>query len=61
VGSSTTSGVKEEIAEIATRIAHIGILHWRVWAPLAYLVNPEEDEDVAMRLEVDSGNSSELR
>jgi hypothetical protein len=39
------SGVKEEITEIATRIAHIGILHWRVWAPLAYLVDPDADED----------------
>jgi len=61
VGSSATSGVKEEIVEIATRIAHIGILHWRVWAPLAYLVNPEEDEDMAMRFEVDSGTSSESK
>jgi hypothetical protein len=32
---------KSEITEIATRIAHIGILHWRVWAPLAYLVDPD--------------------
>jgi hypothetical protein len=36
---------KEEISEIATRIAHIGILHWRVWAPLAYLVDPDAEED----------------
>ncbi|KAK2625117.1 hypothetical protein QTJ16_005486 [Diplocarpon rosae] len=36
------NGFKEEITDIATRIAHIGILHWRVWAPLAYLVNPDE-------------------
>jgi T-complex protein 11 len=39
------SGVKEEISEVATRIAHIGILHWRVWAPLAYLVDPDADEE----------------
>ncbi|KAH8786051.1 T-complex protein 11-domain-containing protein [Hyaloscypha finlandica] len=39
------NGVKEEITEIATRIAHIGILHWRVWAPLAYLVDPDVEED----------------
>jgi hypothetical protein len=51
--SPTTTSAKEEISEIATRIAHIGILHWRVWAPLAYLVNPEENKDVAMRFEVD--------
>ncbi len=39
------SGVKEEMTEIATRIAHIGILHWRVWAPLAYLVDPDAEGD----------------
>ncbi|KAE9377822.1 T-complex 11 [Stipitochalara longipes BDJ] len=39
------NGAKEEITEIATRIAHIGILHWRVWAPLAYLVDPDAEED----------------
>lgn len=38
-------GVKEEIEDVATRIAHIGMLHWRVWAPLAYLVDPEEQRD----------------
>jgi hypothetical protein len=39
------NGSKEEITDIATRIAHIGILHWRVWAPLAYLVDPDAEED----------------
>jgi hypothetical protein len=39
------NGAKEEITEIATRIAHIGILHWRIWAPLAYLVDPDVEED----------------
>lgn len=39
------NGMKEEITEIATRIAHIGILHWRVWAPLAYLVDPDAEDD----------------
>lgn len=44
--NTPVTGQKEEILEIATRIAHIGILHWRVWAPLTYLVNPDaEDED----------------
>lgn len=33
---------RDEIKEIATKIAHIGILHWRVWAPLAYLIDPDE-------------------
>jgi hypothetical protein len=26
---------------MATRLAHVGILHWRVWAPLAYV-----DDDI---------------
>lgn len=42
--SSNPQGQKEEIEEIATRIAHIGTLHWRVWAPLAYLVPGVEGE-----------------
>ncbi|KAH7407672.1 camp-mediated signaling protein Sok1 [Cadophora sp. MPI-SDFR-AT-0126] len=41
------NGFKEEIAEMATRMAHIGILHWRVWAPLAYLVDPDAEEEQA--------------
>ena len=36
----------EEMSEIARRIAHIGILHWRVWAPLAYLLNPNTEEEI---------------
>jgi hypothetical protein len=39
------NGAKDETTEIATRIAHIGILHWRVWAPLAYLVDPDAEEE----------------
>ncbi|KAI9054177.1 hypothetical protein LZ554_001348 [Drepanopeziza brunnea f. sp. 'monogermtubi'] len=48
LGSSSgqRNGFKDEISEIATRIAHIGLLHWRVWAPLAYLVDPNAVEDV---------------
>jgi hypothetical protein len=45
VAPSANSGSKEEILEITTRIAHIGILHWRVWAPLAYLVDPDAEEE----------------
>jgi hypothetical protein len=47
-GTSPTqeNGPKEEISEIAKRIAHIGILHWRVWAPLAYLLNPNPEEEI---------------
>jgi len=41
VGSLAKS-VMKEITEIATRIAHMGTLHFRVWGPLVYLVNPEE-------------------
>lgn len=47
----TVQGPKEEITEIATRIAHIGILHLRVWGPLAYLIGEndgDEDQDVVM-------------
>ncbi|KUJ12051.1 Tcp11-domain-containing protein [Mollisia scopiformis] len=43
-----TNSLKEEISEVATRIAHIGILHWRVWAPLAYLVDPDDETNQAM-------------
>lgn len=32
------------IEDMATRLAHVGILHWRVWAPLVYV----EDVDVPM-------------
>ncbi|APA13365.1 hypothetical protein SS1G_08048 [Sclerotinia sclerotiorum 1980 UF-70] len=54
-GNAPAAGRKEEISYVSTRIAHIGILHWRVWAPLAYLVNPDaEDEgDVNMILDDD--------
>ncbi|KAH6668312.1 T-complex protein 11-domain-containing protein [Halenospora varia] len=37
---------KDEISEIAKRIAHIGILHWRVWGPLAYVLNPKTEEEI---------------
>ncbi|KAF4591551.1 cAMP-mediated signaling protein Sok1 [Ophiocordyceps camponoti-floridani] len=36
------------IDDMATRLAHLGILHWRVWAQLAYL------NDVADEMSVDS-------
>jgi hypothetical protein len=42
------NGAREEIGEIATRIAHIGMLHWRVWAPLAYLIDPDGEEGDAI-------------
>jgi hypothetical protein len=39
---STASGARREardeggIEDMATRLAHLGMLHWRVWAPIAY-------------------------
>lgn len=36
---------QNSLNDVAVRIAHIGILHWRVWAPLAYLVNPDGEGD----------------
>jgi hypothetical protein len=26
-----------------TRLAHLGILHWRVWAQLAYAIDTDEE------------------
>jgi hypothetical protein len=45
ISNTQTDSPKDAIAEIATRIAHIGILHWRVWAPFAYLINPDGEEE----------------
>lgn len=45
--TARASRANDETTEIATRIAHIGILHWRVWAPLAYLVDPDAEEESA--------------
>jgi hypothetical protein len=44
-GTAPRNEQKEEIVEVATRISHIGILHWRVWAPLSYLVDPDEEAE----------------
>ena len=43
-GSALIS-TREEVVDVATRMAHIGTLHWRVWAPLAYLVDPDAEEN----------------
>ena len=51
LSSLPAQGLKEEIHEVATRIAHIGILHWRVWAPLAYLVDPDTEEEQDFQME----------
>lgn len=34
-------GPPHAISEVAKRIAHIGVLHWRVWADLVYKVDPD--------------------
>ena len=39
VARGPAAQIQEEVDDVATRIAHIGVLHWRVWAPLAYLVD----------------------
>ncbi|SPO05673.1 related to SOK1 protein [Cephalotrichum gorgonifer] len=39
----------EGIEDMASRLAHLGILHWRVWGALAY----SEDEDVSMETPAD--------
>lgn len=41
---TSSSNMKSEVTDIATRLAHLGILHWRVWAPLAYLVEQQDEE-----------------
>ncbi|EJT68225.1 hypothetical protein GGTG_14197 [Gaeumannomyces tritici R3-111a-1] len=37
-GSGRNGGAREEhgVENMATRLAHLGILHWRVWADIAY-------------------------
>ena len=30
---------RHALSDVAKQMAHIGILHWRVWAPLAYLLD----------------------
>lgn len=44
--SSPSTGPKEDIVEMATRIAHLGILHWQVWGEWFY--QQELDEFYAM-------------
>ncbi|KAJ1325080.1 T-complex protein 11 [Microdochium nivale] len=39
------SGEDGSIPDMATRLAHLGLLHWRVWGPLVYC---DEDNDVEM-------------
>ncbi|KXJ86689.1 T-complex protein 11-domain-containing protein [Microdochium bolleyi] len=39
------NGDDGSVPDMATRLAHLGLLHWRVWGPLVYC---EEDNDVEM-------------
>jgi len=50
---SLNHGTREEggVEDMATRLAHLGLLHWRVWAQLVYLNdahNEMMDDDVSM-------------
>lgn len=36
------------IERIAMRLAHMGVLHWRVWAPILYVRESVSPTDVAM-------------
>lgn len=40
------------LEDMATRLAHLGLLHWRVWAPLAYV--PDVGCDAALGTYIDS-------
>ncbi|KAL4944932.1 hypothetical protein BDV06DRAFT_186161 [Aspergillus oleicola] len=37
-----------DVERIATRLAHIGVLHWRVWAPLLYVRDSVPSTDESM-------------
>lgn len=39
--SALIAGEKEDIVGIATKLAHLSILHWRVWSNIAYLDDPD--------------------
>ncbi|KHO01943.1 cAMP-mediated signaling protein Sok1 [Metarhizium album ARSEF 1941] len=43
VSDSSRDGQDEGgVEDMATRLAHLGVLHWRVWGQLAYLGEPED-------------------
>ena len=44
--SSTMTQQQYDIERIAMRLAHLGVLHWRVWAPLLYVRESLSPEDV---------------
>lgn len=42
-GARAVTAGERELRQLGVRIAHLGVLHWRVWAPLAYQVDPDEE------------------
>ena len=43
-GSARDARDEAGVEDMATRLAHLGILHWRVWAQLAYAGSDSGDE-----------------
>ncbi|KAF1988081.1 hypothetical protein K402DRAFT_419923 [Aulographum hederae CBS 113979] len=43
--AQTVPSINEQLDDIVKRMAHIVILHWRVWAPMVYLDDEIEDEE----------------
>ncbi|KAF2275155.1 uncharacterized protein EI97DRAFT_379747 [Westerdykella ornata] len=35
----------DQIADIAKRVAHVALLHWRIWGPIAYVLEEETHKD----------------
>ncbi|KAK3304054.1 T-complex protein 11-domain-containing protein [Chaetomium strumarium] len=48
------------VDDIATRLAHLGILHWRVWAPLAYEGDIESELNAAAAVAAAAAQSAAL-
>lgn len=44
--TTTMSQQQYDIERIAMRLAHMGVLHWRVWAPLLYVRESLSPEDI---------------
>ncbi len=40
---------RNAFSDVAKQIAHRGVLHWRVWGPLAYLIDPIDLDDFETR------------
>ncbi|KAL8380700.1 hypothetical protein RB595_005127 [Gaeumannomyces hyphopodioides] len=46
-GRSTSAREEHGVESMATRLAHLGILHWRVWADITYRTPEPETDDPA--------------